>query len=204
MTVRLGLSVEGASEREFVRRVLAPHLAGRGVLAVPVDMRGRISLDRLRPLLPRLLGSFDVVSTLYDFYGFERRPTPDVAALETAIAGLVDAPQRGRLLPYVQQYEFEALLFAVPEQTASWLEAPNHVAAAMHQVVRQCGGPEEINDSPQTSPSHRLLQWMPRYRKPLHGPQIIELVGLPIIRAQCPRFDAWVTRLEQLGRGPTA
>lgn len=92
MTVRLGLSVEGASEREFVRRVLAPHLAGR----------------------------------------------------------------------------------------------------------------EEINDSPQTSPSHRLLQWMPRYRKPLQGPPIIELVGLPIIRAQCPRLDAWVTRLEQLGRGPTA
>ena len=50
----------------------------------------------------------------------------------------------------------------------------------------------------------RVQQWMPRYKKPLHGPQIIALAGLPIIRALCPRFDAWIARLQHLGQGATA
>lgn len=50
----------------------------------------------------------------------------------------------------------------------------------------------------------RVQQCMPRFRKPLHGLQIFALAGLPIIRALCPRFDAWVTRLQHLGQGATA
>ena len=32
----------------------------------------------------------------------------------------------------------------------------------------------------------------------IDGPQIAQAIGLSTIRAQCPRFDAWVTRLEAL------
>jgi hypothetical protein len=39
----------------------------------------------------------------------------------------------------------------------------------------------------------------PAYDKKLHGPEIIELAGLAAIRHECPRFDAWVSRLEALG-----
>lgn len=37
------------------------------------------------------------------------------------------------------------------------------------------------------------------YRKTLHGPLLAERIGLDRIRAECPRFDAWLRRLESLG-----
>ncbi len=197
--LRLGISVEGASEREFIRLVLQPHLASFGIQATPIDMRGHVSADRLRGILPRLLGDFEVVSTLYDFYGFARRASSRVEELESLISGLVREPLRQRLIPYVQQHEFEALLFAVPEHTVTVVGAAQSMVAELQNMVRACGGPELINDDPQTSPSHRLQRLMPRYRKTFHGPQALAKAGLPAIRAQCPRFHAWISKLESLG-----
>jgi hypothetical protein len=198
--IRLGISVEGKTERLFVNRVLRPHLLPCGIDTTGIDIRGNVSLDKIRGELPTLLGSFDRVSTMYDFYRFKRRGTLDVLALEAAIHSLVDQSGQERLLPYVQQYEFEALLFAAPVQMVEWLEGSETDLSTMQQAVRQCGSPEKVNDSPETSPSHRLQKLFGhRYDKPLHGPEIIELAGLPAIRAQCPRFDAWITRLEALG-----
>jgi hypothetical protein len=44
----------------------------------------------------------------------------------------------------------------------------------------------------------------PDYGKTLHGPLVMEDIGLPKIRAACPRFDAWVGALEALGAAPHA
>lgn len=198
--IRLGISVEGKTERLFVNKVLRPHLLAYEVDTTAIDIGGNVSLDKIRGVLPKLLGDFGRVSTIYDFYRFTRRGDRDVAALEAAISELTNEAERKRLLPYVQQYEFEALLFAVPEQTVEWLEGGTTDLKAMQQAVRQCGSPEKVNDSPETSPSHRLQKLFGhRYDKPLHGPEIIELAGLPTIRSQCLRFDAWITRLEALG-----
>lgn len=42
---RLAISVEGATEREFVSRILAPHLRQAGWVDVkPVDIGGNVSL----------------------------------------------------------------------------------------------------------------------------------------------------------------
>ena len=50
----------------------------------------------------------------------------------------------------------------------------------------------------ETAPSKRITQILPHYNKVVHGPQIAQTVGLPTIRRECPRFSAWVTRLESL------
>jgi hypothetical protein len=197
---RLAISAEGATEREFVNRILAPHLRQHGWTAVVgVDLGGNVSLDKIRGVLPGLLSSFDLVSTLYDYYGFRRRGDLAVEVLETRIGTLPDPVQRHRLLPYVQLHEFEALLFAVPEQTCAWLEGASQAAAAMQAAVREKGSPELVNDRVETSPSHRLKTLFPRFDKKLHGPDIIELAGLSAVRAGCPRLDGWITRLERLG-----
>ncbi len=72
-------------------------------------------------------------------------------------------------------------------------------------AVTVCGGAEQINDDPQTAPSKRLAAFFldhlnQRYDKPfhVHGPLLALEVGLPAIRAACPRFDTWLSRLEQL------
>lgn len=195
---RLGISVEGPTEREFVGRVLRPHLAAIGVTVTAIDLRGNVSLDKIRGVLPALLGSFDQISTLYDFYGFKGRAERNIEELEAAIGGLVDVDRRGRLIPYVQRYEFEALLFAVPQQAIEMMKGSAAQLEAMQQTVRRSGSPELVNDSYETSPSHRMQNLFAGYDKKLHGPEIVELAGLAAIRKECPRFDAWVAKLEQL------
>lgn len=196
--IRLGISVEGGTEREFVSRLLRPHLAEFGVHATAVDLRGNVSLDKIGGALPALLGGFDYVSTLYDFYGFKGREGRSIAELEAAIHGLASIEQQRRFAPYVQQYEFEALLFAVPQPAVDWLQGAAGQLNALRQAVKDCGSPELVNDSVETSPSHRLKKLFPGYDKKLHGPEITELAGLAAIRAGCPRFSAWVSHLEAL------
>lgn len=199
---RLGISAEGATEREFVNRVLRPHLAPFGLAVTAIDLRGNVSLDKIRGVLPALFGAFDLVATFYDFYGFKGRDQRSIDELEAAILELSDVGQRPRFIPYIQRYEFEALLFAAPVQAVEWLGGTAQNLAAMEDAVRQCGSPELVNDSVQTIPSHRMQILFARYDKKLHGPEIVELAGLPQIRAGCPRFDAWIARLEQLGQLP--
>jgi Domain of unknown function (DUF4276) len=197
---RLGISVEGATEREFVSRLLRPHLARFGVTATGIDLRGNVSLDKIRGELPALLGGFDRVSTLYDFYRFKGRGELSIEQLELAIGELVVPDRRVRFIPYVQRYEFEALLFAVPQQAVEWLQGSAAHLVQMQDAVRRSGSPELVNDSYETSPSHRMQKLFAGYDKKLHGPEIVELAGLGAIRKECPRFDAWVAQLEGLGR----
>lgn len=196
---RLGISVEGATEREFVSRLLRPHLARFGVAVTAIDLRGNVSLDKIRGVLPPLLGGFDRVSTLYDFYRFKGRGDLSIEQLELAIGELVQPDWRARLVPYVQRYEFEALLFAVPQHAVDWLQGSAVQLTAMQDAVKSSGSPELVNDSYETSPSHRMQKLFAGYDKKLHGPEIVELAGLAAIRRECPRFDGWVTRLEGLG-----
>jgi hypothetical protein len=196
---RLGISVEGSTEREFINRSLRPHLAQFQLAVSAIDMRGNVSLDKIRGVLPALLGSFDYVSTLYDYYGFKGREQRNVAELETAINAQATSENRQRVIPYLQQYEFEALLFAVPKIAVEWLQGSSAQLDAMLIAVKHCGSPEAVNDSLETSPSHRLKTLFPGYDKKLHGPEIIEIAGLASIRSACPRFDAWVCQLENLG-----
>lgn len=195
---RLGISVEGATEREFVQRVIKPHLAPLGKQVTAIDLRGNVSLDKVAGHLPALFGSFDFVSTLYDFYGFKGRGSLSVTELETALLERVPEHRSLRFLPYVQKYEFEALLFAVPSETVAWLQGGESELAKLNEAVRASGSPEEVNGSVETSPSHRLAAVFPSYDKKLHGPDVLELAGLASVRTQCPRFDQWLRRLEAI------
>ena len=44
---RLGMLVEGTTEVEFVKRVLAEALIDHGIVATPVSMGGNITRDRM-------------------------------------------------------------------------------------------------------------------------------------------------------------
>jgi hypothetical protein len=92
-------------------------------------------------------------------------------------------------------YEFEALLFVKPRQFTDWADdkAVEALVAARQGIM-----PEDINDTPHTAPSKRVLAAMPNYQKPIHGPLIACDIGLNAIRADCPHFDGWLQRLEAL------
>lgn len=59
------------------------------------------------------------------------------------------------------------------------------------------GNPEQINNSPQTAPSKRLIKHT-AYRKTTHGPKIAQTIGIDKIREKCAGFNAWLSQLEAL------
>ena len=208
---RLAVSVEGQTEEEFVKRVLAGHLRGRRVESTPILLgrtRGRfgggnVSSDRLVSEMVRLLHSFDAVTSLVDFYGFRGKGARSVDDLEAhlrdEIAGRVGSGLDTRtVVPYVQRHEFEGLLFSNVEVFERQVGFPSGCRSELQAVRERFTTPEDINDHPRTAPSKRIAKVIPRYRKPLHGPLLAEEIGLDGIRAECPRFHAWVMRLESL------
>lgn len=208
--IRLAIVVEGETEVEFVERVLKRHLYAQGVEPTPILPDGRggggdIRVDRLARKIAKLLRSFDCVTSLVDFYGFQDKGSATPQDLEQRINQAVGSLIRqswdeSRVFAYVQKHEFEALLFSNPACFAAVIDdIPANAPEALQAIRRQFATPEDINDSPATAPSKRIAQLIPHYRKSRDGPDLAMAMGLDIIRQECVRFNEWLTRLESLG-----
>ena len=232
--IRLIIVVEGPTEANFVRRILAPHLDRLGVAAAPSVVGKAKASDRglsgigvrggypyadwrrdLRNVLRSDPGRNLRVSTLCDLYGLpddfpdrghqpgDANPGSRCGRLEQAmvrdIAGSSDDCGVWRLIPYIQSHEFEALVLAATHCLVDLFDADDQRAGLLTLQAETSGiPPEDINDSPLTSPSHRLRRLIPGYRKAVDGPDAIELAGLHTVRTVCPRFNDWLSRLERL------
>ena len=210
--IRLAISVEGQTEAEFVKTVLSDHLRPMAVDIQPILIGrarntdqggGNVTIDRLASEMAKLYWSFDAVTSLVDFYGFRGKAGRTVQELETDLHGEVGNRIGGRwnetkVFPYVQQYEFEGLLFADVEAFGGLIDVPDEAVSALRRMRGQFPTPEDINDERNTAPSKRIVGAIPRYRKSVHGPQVAETMGLETIRSECPRFKEWVLRLESL------
>ncbi len=196
MTVRVAVSVEGTTERAFVKEVLQPYLIQRSIYLFPKPMNGNVSLDTIRRDVVALLKNHDYVTTLCDLYGFKGRNGKSAPDLEAEIAEKLGCPKK--FIPYVQPHEFEALIFAGPDEAGEVLSAPDLPEKLRRILQDHDDQPERINDGYDTCPSRRLKRECPRYNKVLHGHPILARIGLTRIREKCPRFGAWLTRLEAL------
>ena len=200
--IRLGIVAEGQTEVEFVGKVLAESLRQAGVEPTAIPLRGNVSVQTLSNKLHSAFWSFDAVTSLVDYYGFRGKGEDTVVALEKRIGEQVrsrigrdgTAP---RLFPYVQKHEFEALLFA-DAAAFSVIDAPPEAIAELRTVRSGFATPEDIDDDPATAPSKRIAAIVPRYHKVRDGADVAAAVGLSAMRAACPRFNAWLTRLETL------
>ena len=167
-------------------------------------------MDRLAPEITYLLRSFDFVTSLVDFYGFRDKGSMNREELELHILQAVDrrinsSLAQSRVFPYVQQYEFEGLLFSdlnAFERAIQVLDVTPETIERLRSIREQFKTPEDINDDRETAPSKRIQKLIPRYNKTEHGPSIAAETGLDTIRSECKRFDEWVTRLESLGNPP--
>lgn len=220
MSIRLAISVEGQTEESFVKLLLAPHLQTFDIFITPIPVQtgwnanrtkakgGGINLDRVERELRSLLQSHKdgYVTSFYDFYGFGKRPPGiDVGGLEQQIAEACGSPPN--LIPYIQLHEFEALLLSNAEIAADYFQT-DRLTVEIAKAVSKAGTPEDVNDGPLTAPSKRLEQWTAQWSgverqfskatKVRHGYQLAARLTLPVIRAACPRFNAWLTRLENL------
>lgn len=221
--MRLLILLEGQTEESFVKDVLAPHLLGFSVVVsyiVVTTRRDKQTGEKrrggghwkhwvkdLRQWRFEHPGNAVRFTTLFDLYGLpDDFPELDdhsgdldtirrAHALEQAMARVVDD---WRFIPYLQRHEFEALVLACLDSLADWLDPVDR--PGVQSLRRELGDakPEDINDGSETAPSKRLERHIPSYSKTQHGPATIALAGLAVIRSQCPRFAAWLTKLESL------
>ena len=204
--IRLAISVEGPTEEEFVNRLIVGHLRSKGIETRAVSLGGNITVTRLAHEMRNLFWQrYHFVTSLIDFYGFKDKGNRTIRQLEQAVFDDVDRlvqrswDQRA-VFPYVQRYEFEGLLFSDVDRFSTLGVAGIDEACleSLRRIREHVQTPEDINDDRATAPSKRIEALIPRYRKRLHGPLVAELTGLGRIRAECPRFNEWVTRLETL------
>lgn len=207
---RVLMLVEGPSEDEFVKAVLAPWMSQKGIYLLPTILETREVLDgpnfkggdvrfaKVAREMRLLLGDSNarLVTSLLDYYGFKDEgvvgaPNPGIDEIETALAERLNSP---RALPYLQRYEFEALLFSAPEAAAQALALPT-IADRMRAVLAEFGSPEEINKSRDGHPSRRIAAMMPGYRKIADGVAIARQTSIDVMLAHCPRFAGWVHKI---------
>lgn len=206
--IRLAISVEGPTEEGFVKQFLTDHLREKRVEPTPIlfgrargrSAGGNVSVEQLALEMKRLSNSFDAVTSLVDFYGFCRKGDRTVDELEEVLRqdlGRWWHPQK--VFPYIQQHEFEGLLFSDVSVFASLVDKEAESVEALRNIRLQFKTPEDINDNKDTAPSKRIEKVIPRYKKTVDGPLLAIDTGLAKIRAECPRFNGWVTKLESLG-----
>ena len=210
--IRLAISVEGPTEEEFVKNVLAGHLRTVGVEPQPILLGrdgGNVTISRLASDMAELQRNFDRVTSLVDFYGFRDKGTDTPEQLELRVFQEVDRMvnrpwDQSKVIPYIQRHEFEALLFSDVAAFAGVNNATEEAIAELRRIRCRFQTPEDINDSSETAPSKRILSVIPRYKKVVDGPLIAETAGLNVIRSECPRFNCWLERLESFRTSPSA
>ena len=209
---------EGYTEEEFIKNSIRPYMNQQGIYTVtPIRVtsshgfKGGLrkgSFQKLKNDALRYLRQTDdvIVSTLIDFYHL---PTdfPEYAEalakpqIENKIFHLEEAMGRSinhnRFVPYIQMHEYEALLFAKLDGFKEIPDITPQQITILKNAIEQHANPELINDGQETSPSRRLINTIPSYRKKLFGSFIPLVNGFDSILESCPRFNAWIQVLVQ-------
>jgi len=222
---RLYLTVEGQTEQAFAVDVLQPHLAAFNVFVVKPRLTGlharrggRVPRGGLLNTFKHTLGDIgrwlredqsgdarfsimvDLYSLPHDFPDYDQAmtssdPYHQAATLETALARQLNDD---RFVPYLQLHEFEALLLSSPMKFGGWFE---NVEKQIKKLAIECQkfkSPEQIDHGQLTHPKARIKKYIADYDENVDGPALAADIGLDIIRAKCPHFGQWLTKLECL------
>ncbi|MFU3311917.1 DUF4276 family protein [Pseudomonas sp. DC3200b2] len=219
--IRVHVICEGQTEEMFVNEMLTPVFFPKGIQLVPAlvgkpgHKGGNFKFERLQAdVKNRLLGDRTAYcTTFFDYYGLPQGfPGKDTlaahadirdkaAAVQDAMVDelirLIGQDSMRRFIPFVQMYEYEALLFSDPDAFAIGVD---RISLNQHlkAISAQFESPEHINNSPVTAPSKRIEALMADYQKPLMGTLAALEVGLDVMRAKCALFNDWLTRIESL------
>ncbi|MEW2116892.1 DUF4276 family protein [Streptomyces sp. NPDC005474] len=216
--ITVGVLCEGQTEENMVKQFLGPELLAYGINLVPTILltktaaggpssRGGVSKwSKIERDLRNLLAGtphWAAVTTLLDYYGLpqgspgmEDRPLTTSARqrVEHVERRMAECIDHSRFIPYLVLHETETWVFAAAEQLGELLDE-RALAGELKRQADEKGGPENVNDSPDTAPSKRLLRLCPEYNKTQDGPAAVAYLGLDALRLACPHFDAWISRL---------
>ncbi len=216
---RIIIICEGQTEKDFCKKVLAPYLCQYEIeIQTPLikdSAGGIVKWDSLKKQVETHLkeSSSVIVSTLIDYYGlYQKYNFPKwkeginiyeinsrMLFLEEAMKEDILESLQHRFIPYLQLHEFEALLFI--DLQIFYEQVPKSDLVGIDELedtFTKYSNPEMINNSKNTSPSHRLERIIKGYNKPLYGHYLTEAIGIQRIREKCPRFNYWIDKLTSI------
>lgn len=214
---RLAILVEGQAEERFVKEILYEHFLNKNIFIDPIIITssrkangvkykgGDVKFDKVINELKKLLVSYDLVSTLLDYYGIDedfkgyseslnkKTIEEKKIVIETALKNEIS---NSRFIPYIQMHEFEALLFSDVAPFIYVDETPE-LLNELKEIIKNFDTPEHINNSKETAPSKRIKALYKSYQKVTDGTLIAQEIGLTKIREKCKLFNEWISLLEK-------
>ena len=213
----VNMLVEGMTEHRFVGQVLKPYLMDSEVLVVPTIVKTKLSIrgtwerggappyHMFKKRLTDLLRNQTRTTTMmFDLYGlpddFPNRDVSTDSASRTAAVDIQDGihDDLGRpanFIPFVVRHEFEAFVFVSDTELPFVIGASAGQTLRFERVCSQFACPEDIDDSPVSAPSKRLVEIFPDYNKVVHGVAAVKGIGLETIMERCPHLRAWMQRI---------
>ena len=217
---RVRVLVEGQTEQAFIRDILRPHFDPLQIFLHAVKFRrhgGIVPYERAKEVILKSLKEDAelICTTMVDFYGMpvdwpgrkqasrcqictEKAEKIETGILEDIAGQLGNSFNPNRLMPYVQMHEFEALLFSSPAKLAQSI-GNDELSATFVGIRDQFSIPEEINDHYDTCPSRRIEGVFEGFKKAIDGISAAGRIGLETMRRECPHFNEWITKLEDIG-----
>jgi hypothetical protein len=228
--VEIYIVVEGQTEQTFVRDVLAPQLAHKGIylysvlLGKPGHKGGDVRFDRAKADIGNFLKqrTHTYISTMFDYYRIDANwPGRAEVRQEIKKGKTLTASQKAEILEiatlreiknafpdydtgsrFIPYIEMHEFEALLFSDADVLAEKTEIDAAQIKGIVAEYNNPEEINDEPAKAPSKRLLALKPGYRKVAMGKTVTAAVGSQIIREKCPHFNNWLTKFESLKGKP--
>lgn len=209
--VRCYVICEGQSEEKFINETLGSYFHNANIYLTPLTIPtskghkgGALAYDRVV--------NFIVKKLKFDYYGlddeFLKENKADINLYEyvekiqkdfdEAIKQKCDT---NKFFSYIQPHEFESLLFSditkIIKADAEWDE---RLLCELECIIEKYNNPELINNSKETSPSHRLKKIFssPSYKKVLHGSKIAKEIGIDNMRSKCQHFNKWCEKISTL------
>ncbi|RDU61947.1 DUF4276 family protein [Helicobacter sp. MIT 14-3879] len=220
--VRCYVICEGQSEEKFINETLGPYFHNHLniyliPLTIPTSKRnkgGALSYDRVVNFIVKKLkeDSEAFMTTMFDYYGLDDEFLKENKAI-TDIYEYIEKIQKdfddaikqkchtNKFFSYIQPHEFESLLFSditkIIKADAEWDEK---LICELEDIIKEYDNPELINNSKETSTSHRLKKIFssPSYKKVLHGSKIAKEIGIDNIRSKCQHFNKWCEKIHNL------
>ena len=228
-SVVIYIVVEGQTEQTFVRDVLAPQMADKGIylhsalIGKPGHKGGYVRFDRAKIDICNFLRQQNdtYISTMFDYFridskwpGIEEvhRQVQNGATL-TAIdkAEIIETATRNEIVMTFPGCDLENRFIPYIEMhefeallfsDADILAEKTEIdVSQILRIIGEYNNPEEINDDPVKGPSKRLKELKNGYRKVAMGKTVSEAIGIQAIQRQCPHFNNWLTKLEHLKEG---
>ena len=215
---RIIIICEGQTEQEFCKNILVSHFANQEIfIQAPLIKKtggGIVKWVILKKQIENHLKQEKevIVTTFIDYYGLKSNhefpkwddaksivdKTDRISFLENAMKDELDNEIRHRFIPYIQLHEFEGLLFNnITVFTNNFEGEEINDLNELIKIIDDHPNPELINDGSTTAPSKRLTRLIKGYNKIVYGSILAEEIGLENIRKKCPRFNEWISKLEE-------